>query len=274
MKFIFWRQKTTTVASLGNLPVNFHALVDDCGIIYLLFVRVVSQKIVVHVGGLPTLSLPDPIDCCQGESLKVDLGPAQQGNLSLMHFSASHLNPTPLFFQGGPWEFMYTFRNKTMVKKSSSPQYGFVAEEAGQMEFTWVANQYCNVTSDAYYNIRPLPTGRVMNGRDIKAVLIEGDSVNIMLDLYGEPPCMQQFLTSFRIPNIGAHSPPPPLSSLPPVNVTLQKTHFFDDTVETYELKGITNRQYSLPAHEEGEYFITYVGDKFCRSYRDPNIKR
>jgi len=54
------------------------------------------------------------------------------------------------------------------------------------------------------------------------------------------------------------------------VNVTLQKIHFFEDTVETYELKGINSKRYVLPAYEEGEYFITYVGDKFCKSYRDP----
>jgi len=107
--------------------------------------------------------------------------------------AGSHLT---LFLEGGPWEFSYRFKNNTLTKTSTTSQYIFKANDTGIMEFLWVKNMFCNATSTGYYHIHPLPTAALMNGRDIKASVAEGDSVDIILDLYGEPPCKSLFSLS------------------------------------------------------------------------------
>ena len=55
------------------------------------------------------------------------------------------------------------------------------------------------------------------------------------------------------------------------VNVTIQRTLLYEDFVEKHELKNIVEKRYILKAKEEGEYIITFVSDRHCQSFKDPN---
>ncbi|KAF8336634.1 uncharacterized protein EI90DRAFT_3046569 [Cantharellus anzutake] len=144
-----------------------------------------------------------------------------------------------------PWKIDYRFDGKLISATSKIPKFSRVAEKPGMFEIVSIAHQQASCqssVSDLHMNIRPLPSARVSQGKNVIEDLREGEQAEIVFTLIGEPP----FTFTYQRASLESH----------------KGTHRI---LETHTVSGVMTYEYSIFSALEGTWTVTFISDKYCR---------
>ncbi|KAJ2768873.1 hypothetical protein IWQ57_003349, partial [Coemansia nantahalensis] len=146
------------------------------------------------------------------------------------------------------WNIEYTYNGARRSTSSSKRLFRRIADVPGNFTLTRVchrsANDCCSEFDDLSYAVRDIPSVRVSGGKDVYQDILEGDKVEIRMDLVGTPP----------------------------FTFTWQRRSIADASgggggkvLESHTVKDLDGYTYAISTSSEGTFEVTYVQDRYCQ---------
>ncbi|KAJ2715306.1 hypothetical protein H4R19_001271, partial [Coemansia spiralis] len=144
------------------------------------------------------------------------------------------------------WNIEYTYNGARRSTSTSKRLFRRIADVPGNFTLTRVchraANDCCSEFGNLSYAVHDIPTVRVSGGKDVYQDILEGDKVEIQMDLVGSPP----FTFTWQRRSIdGAGGS--------------------GKVLESHTVKDLDRYTYAISTSSEGTFEVTYVQDRYCQ---------
>ncbi|KAJ2079875.1 hypothetical protein H4R24_003474 [Coemansia sp. RSA 988] len=145
------------------------------------------------------------------------------------------------------WNVEYTYNSARRTTTANKRLFRRVADVPGNFTLTRLchrsANDCCSEFDDLSYSVHDIPRVRVSGGKDVHQDILEGDLVDIKMDLVGTPP----FTFTWQRRSFGGG----PGSS--------------GKILESHTVKDLDSHAYTISTSSEGTFEVTYVQDRYCQ---------
>ncbi|KAJ2782641.1 hypothetical protein H4R18_002161 [Coemansia javaensis] len=142
------------------------------------------------------------------------------------------------------WTVEYTYNGARRTASVGKRLFRRIADVAGNFTLARVchrsANDCCSEFGDLSYAVHDIPSVRVSGGKDVYQDILEGDKVDITMDLVGTPP----FTFTWQRRGIGAGAA---------------------KVLESHTVKDLDAHRYTISTSSEGVFEVTYVQDRYCQ---------
>ncbi|KAJ2352845.1 hypothetical protein GGF43_003651, partial [Coemansia sp. RSA 2618] len=140
------------------------------------------------------------------------------------------------------WIVHYAYNSVRRSASASKRLFRRIADVPGNFTLERVchraANDCCSVFDDLSYAVHDIPRVRVSGGKNVYQDILEGDMVDIHLDLVGTPP----------------------------FSFTWQRRGIADAKVlESHTVKDLSAFEYTISTASEGTFEVTFVQDRYCQ---------
>ncbi|KAG2022919.1 nucleoporin Pom152 [Coprinopsis cinerea AmutBmut pab1-1] len=146
-----------------------------------------------------------------------------------------------------PWTIGYRVNSRSYTKEVKTSPFSIAQQQPGEFTITSIAHQQqmCKaVVTDLRFNVHPLPSAKVGQGKKIFQDIHEGDQAEIVFTLIGEPP----FTFTYQ------RAEPSSRKGGKPGRV-----------LETHTVSRVMTHEYSIFSALEGTWTVTSISDKYCR---------
>ncbi|KAI7833773.1 hypothetical protein BX661DRAFT_203392 [Kickxella alabastrina] len=143
------------------------------------------------------------------------------------------------------WNVDYTYNGDHRSTTANKRLFRRLVDEPGNFTLTRVchrsANDCCSEFSDLAYSVHDIPRVRVSGGKNVYQDILEGDMVDIRMDLVGQPP----FTFTWQRRGLA--------------------TGDFGESVGVTYGQGFHGHAYTISTSSEGTFEVTFIQDQFCQ---------
>ncbi|KAJ1813013.1 hypothetical protein LPJ56_005308, partial [Coemansia sp. RSA 2599] len=148
------------------------------------------------------------------------------------------------------WNVEYIYNGARRSTSANKRLFRRIADEPGNFTLTRIchrsANDCCSDFEDLSYTVREIPRVRVSGGKNVYQDIIEGDMVDIRLDLVGTPP----FTFTWQRRSLAADG---------------AASANGGKVLESHTVKNFDGFSYTISTSSEGTFEVTFIQDRFCQ---------
>ncbi|KAJ2856746.1 hypothetical protein J3B02_001426 [Coemansia erecta] len=148
------------------------------------------------------------------------------------------------------WNLEYFYNGAHRTTSANKRLFRRIADEPGNFTLTRIchrsANDCCSNVKDLSYTVHDIPRVRVSGGKDAYQDIIEGDMVDIRLDLVGTPP----FTFTWQRRSLAADG---------------AGSAGGGKVLESHTVKDFDGFSYIISTSSEGTFEVTFIRDQFCQ---------
>ncbi|KAJ2160957.1 hypothetical protein GGF46_001877 [Coemansia sp. RSA 552] len=143
------------------------------------------------------------------------------------------------------WNIEYIYNDVGHTTSVSKRLFRRIADTPGNFTLSRVchrsANDCCSEFNDLAYAVHNIPRVRVSGGKDVYQDILEGDKVDISMELTGTPP----FTFTWQRRSLGAGQA--------------------GKILESHTVKDLDHHTYTISASSEDTFEVTFVQDRYCQ---------
>ncbi|KAJ2595024.1 hypothetical protein GGF39_003991 [Coemansia sp. RSA 1721] len=152
------------------------------------------------------------------------------------------------------WNVDYIYNGAHRSTSANKHLFRRIADEPGNFTLTRVchrsANDCCSDFNNLSYTVHDIPRVRVSGGKDVYQDILEGDMVDIRLDLVGTPP----FTFTWQRRGLAADG---------------TASSAGGKVLESHTVKDFDGFSYTISTSSEGTFEVTFIQDNFCQYPKD-----
>lgn len=150
----------------------------------------------------------------------------------------------------GPFTVQYLFNGKSETARSSTSKLSMIADKPGNITIVSVGDQRNKCRSfpkDISTYIHEVPSSYISGGKEVIENIHEGDMVQAVVDLVGEPPFDFEWRRSRLVWD------------------SANQRHYKGEVLESHMVYGVEEHRYLINTSVEGIIEIASIKDKYCQ---------